>query len=194
MFINNEMLYSQKDINDMCDNEFALERMKYIETAYLPPTKKWYGGNRDASATTARRKTAALGNRAPKGIHKNVNVVADALSRVRGSGYVARPKIRANPNNAPTPSWPAGPLIRLPNILRLTKEPQKIATWSSTSHANRELPPHFWGDPVHGQYTSMRIKTATFPPTTTPTLADSGFYNRFRYRNGGSLSTKPLYH
>jgi len=64
-------------------------------------------GNRDSSSVTDRRRFNAIGkssiNAANQPIafsqHNDINTTRDALIRVRSSGYVTTPKIRANLNN-----------------------------------------------------------------------------------------------
>ena len=160
----------------MFDGAFPVERAKYIEAAANPTIKKWYG-NRDASSTTERRKWNALGksslNIAPEPIqyetHNTVNVVSDALRRMRSSGYVTSAKVRAKPGNGLTPSWASGPLVR--------SEFQSVVP--------------IVGDPVHGQYTTMKKKGVIPPP---PMMFDTGLYHRVRHRQPFVLFQAPLYH
>ena len=124
--INNGTLKSskampQKDITSVNESSFELGRKTYIETytgdnnvKLLNNGKKWFG-NRDASQVTSNRRNTQIGVgslNAKKGnmsftTYKDVNVVNDALRRVRAGGSVAPAKKDANKNNAPTPSFPS---------------------------------------------------------------------------------------
>jgi hypothetical protein len=196
----------QKDINSMCDADFSRERNKYVETSKQPPVKKWFG-NRDASATIARRKTVALGKgsltTAPAPFHlashNNIHDTADALRRVRGSGYITTPKVRANPANGLTPSWPAGPLVRSTVNTKqcFITAPKKVNSmnplWKTTV---ADQPPlnqasNVIGDPVNGQYTTMRMKSVIPPPST---IFDTGLVGHVRHKNHIITYLPPLYH
>uniref|UniRef100_A0A6C0DLP5 Uncharacterized protein n=1 Tax=viral metagenome TaxID=1070528 RepID=A0A6C0DLP5_9ZZZZ len=111
----------QKDITSDNNSSFELARKTYIETytgennvTRLKNDKKWYG-NRDASQVTSNRRNNQVGvgslNASKQQMsftnHKDVNVVNDALRRVRGGGAVAPAKKGANRNNAPTPGFRA---------------------------------------------------------------------------------------
>jgi hypothetical protein len=127
--INNGITYSkngmpQKDITSDGDSSFAMgrydfKRMYSSTQQSINTNKKWFG-NRDASQIAANRRINAIGQGSHNSTGKpmafetkdDINVRSDALRRVRNSGYVTTPKVRANPNNAPTPSWPVAPLIR----------------------------------------------------------------------------------
>lgn len=110
----------QKDITSDNNSSFELARKTYIETYSdknnvnrLNNNKKWYG-NHDASQVTSNRRNNQVGvgslnasnNQMSFTNHKDVNVVNDALRRVRGGGAVAPAKKGANRNNAPTPGFP----------------------------------------------------------------------------------------
>jgi hypothetical protein len=116
----------QKDSTSDGTNSFALNRSLYTNT--LPTTtptvqqqikKKWFG-NRDASQVTRNRRVNEIGvgslNAANQTMdfmsHSNQNTVNDALTRVRAGGAVAPPKKDAKRNNAPTPGFPTGILVR----------------------------------------------------------------------------------
>lgn len=118
----------QKDITSTNEGEFAMDRRNYTETVNAGlshntnlnyPQKKWLG-NRDASQVTSNRRVSNIGtgslnaNKGPMSFTtvKDVNTVNDALRRTRAGGAVVPPKVRASRTNAPTPTWPAGPLIR----------------------------------------------------------------------------------
>jgi hypothetical protein len=207
--INNSILYShyaspQKDINSMCDGNFSLERVKYTTESSLltqPLLKKWFGSeeNRDASSIIARRKTIALGKHSYKTpieltSHNNVNVISDALRRVRSSGYVTSKKIRNKPANGLTPSWEAGPLIRSENNTQcFSIQPKKINSMNPFWKTERGLTCNssLLGDPVHGQYTTMRQKNII---PRRATHFDSGLYNRVRHENRDVTFLPQLYH
>jgi hypothetical protein len=204
--INNGLLYAfqgvpQKDINSMCDAALAGERQKYlhIRGGYVAPHKKCFG-NRDASAVTARHKTAAVGAVAAVAPHKasthnDINVTRDALARVRGSGYVTTAKVRAKPHNGLTPSWPAGPLFRPVQNTCYYVTPKKVNNtnvyWLSNTGPAAQLN-NVVGDPTGGQYTTMAIKQVL---PAGATVTDTGLYNRFRHgAAASSVAPTPLYH
>jgi len=199
----------QKDINSMCDADFSRERLKYTESSLLA-AKKWFG-NRDASVTTSRLKTAALGagsiqvSPQPQGLatHNNINVTRDALARVRAGGCVPCAKARNRVGNAPTPSWPAGPLVRsaggVVGINRCyTMQPKKVNSTNPAWQTSRNLRVEsgngvvsVLGDPTDGQYTTMRGKSAP----AAATITDTGLYNRFRKMSATQVTfLPPLYH
>lgn len=203
----------QKDINSMCDSDFSLERLKYTDSI-IKPAKKWFG-NRDASVTTSRRKTAALGagsiHVAPQsqrlGTHNNINVTRDALTRVRAGGCVPCAKARNRPKNAPTPSWPAGPLVRSGVMSRginqcYTTQPKKVNSMNPTWKTSPNLRPDFQngkdqvlGDPTDGQYTTMRRKGLPGGVAPAAKITDTGLYNRFRKLSVPTVTfLPPLYH
>jgi hypothetical protein len=138
--INNGALKSihampQKDSTSDGTNSFAIDRSAYFNT--LPTTnntvaqnlhKKWFT-NRDASSVTRNRRIAEIGvgsmNAANTPMsfttYKDVNVVKDAVRRVRSAGSVAPAKKNALKTNGLTPSWKVGKLIRtgcniVPNV------------------------------------------------------------------------------
>jgi hypothetical protein len=176
------------DIDSAGDSNFSHPREQYVR-AYsnlsvsndVKQHKKWFG-NHDSSAITERRRYNAIGtgslNASGKPINfsgksADMNVNRDALARVRGSGYVTTPKVRAKPahvGSALTPGFPAGPLVRTQN----------------------RAPVHVLGDPTHGQYTTMRMVQPI--QNFIPSLPDTGFFNR--YRKGGQVSNfqTVLYH
>lgn len=130
--IQNGISYSQngmpqKDRTSDGDSSFAMGRQDYKKMysngqSSVNTNKKWFG-NRDASQIAANRRISAIGRGTlnSKGTpiafetKDNINVNRDALNRVRNSGYVTTPKVRANPNNGTTPSFPIGPLVRTSN-------------------------------------------------------------------------------
>ena len=126
----------QKDSTSDGQSTFAMGRQRFMNTYTTnTPTvqqqiqKKWIGGNRDASQVVANRKNTqigtgslnASGNMMSFTTYKDTNTVNDALTRVRAGGYVVQPKVRAKPNNAPTPTFqPLGVKshygIKIPNL------------------------------------------------------------------------------
>lgn len=121
--INNGVLNSikampQKDSTSDNTSSFSMGRQVFMETytanAQLSQ-KKWIGGNRDASQVTTNYRNSQIGtgslNAAGKPMsfttYKDVNVVDDALRRVRSGGAVAPPKKAVSPSitYAPTPSF-----------------------------------------------------------------------------------------
>jgi len=111
--INNGVLIAQKAMpfkgeNANGDSNFTLARRDYIKTATenKPFTldqlnKKKFMGNRDSSAVTASRRINTVGrntlnaNQIPFQLatKEDPNSVNDALTRVRGGGYVAPKKV-----------------------------------------------------------------------------------------------------
>lgn len=173
----------QKDINSTGDSDFSAPRHQYVraysnivETNEVKIQKKWFA-NRDSSSIVERRKYNAIGNgslnASNKKIafsqHNDINTTRDALNRVRNAGYVTTPKVRANPNNHPTPSWPAGPLKR-------TQYRSVVEVL---------------GDPVHGQYTTMREKQPV--NNFIAQTPDSSLFNRYRKRPVSNFQSV-LYH
>jgi hypothetical protein len=173
----------QHDINLAGDTFFSQSREQYVRAFSNVPTtnavkthKKWLG-NRDSSSITERRRYNAIGNgtlnasNKPINFSENkiINTTNDALTRVRAGGYITTPKIRAKTGNNLTPSWPAGPLVRTQN----------------------RAPVDIIGDPIHGQYTTMRNKGTI--NNFIPTITDSGFFNLYR-RNQVSNNQPILYH
>jgi hypothetical protein len=113
----------QKDLTSDGESSFEMGRHTYVKTLPKPGElskhKKCYG-NHDASQITANRRNTQIGlgslNASGKPMSfttfKDVNVVNDALARVRGGGAVAPAKKGANKNNAPTPTFlPARPKV-----------------------------------------------------------------------------------
>jgi hypothetical protein len=160
----------QKDINSAGDSDFSQSREQYVrahsnvsQTNEVKIHKKWFG-NRDSSSFIERRRYNAIGvgslnaSGQPTAFsqHNDINVTRDALTRVRAGGYVTTPKIRTKPDNNLTPGFPAGPLVRTQN--RSVVE--------------------VLGDPVHGQYTTMRPKEPI--NNFIPVLTDTSYYNRYR--------------
>jgi len=110
----------QKDSTSDSDSTFAMGRQKFVntystDTLTIPQQnqKKWIGGNRDASQVAVNRKNTQIGtgslnasvNLMSFTTYKDINTVNNALTRVRAGGYMVPPKVRANLNNAPTPSF-----------------------------------------------------------------------------------------
>lgn len=110
----------QKDSTSDGHSTFAMGRQRFVntystDTPTIPQQnhKKWIGGNRDASQVAVNRKNTqigtgsvnASGNLMSFTTYKDVNTVNNALTRVRAGGYMVPPKVRANLNNAPTPSF-----------------------------------------------------------------------------------------
>jgi hypothetical protein len=96
----------QKDINSNGDSGFSQSREQYVRSQNVVQNKKWMG-NRDSSSVTERRRFNAIGKSSINAVnqpiafsqHNDINTTRDALIRVRSSGYVTTPKIRANLNN-----------------------------------------------------------------------------------------------
>jgi len=177
--INNGILSSVKAMpqRDMYNDgsTFAQSREEYTRTSSSVVNKKWFG-NRDSSTVIERRRYNAIGKGSLnlQGVptkfaqHNDINTTRDALIRVRNSGYVTTPKVRANPNNNLTPSWQSGPLIRTQN------------------HA----PVALLGLPTDSQYTTFRSKGGAYSSVPgqnpvisfAPVLTDTAYYNRVRHR------------
>jgi hypothetical protein len=125
--INNGFLQSikgmpQKDSTSDNTSTFSMGRHAFVET-YPSKTlsnlqnnqKKWIGGNRDASQVTAtyRNNQIGTGSLNAHGLpisfttYKDINVVDNALRRVRSGGAVAPPKKAASLSKTyvPTPSF-----------------------------------------------------------------------------------------
>lgn len=117
--LNNGMLQNKtamplKDSTSDGTSTFSMGRLNYVSsftTQSLNPQKKWIGGNRDASQTTANRRVGAIGlgsmTSTPNSFVSNSskNVVNDALRRVRAGGAIAPPKKAASPSIHPTPHF-----------------------------------------------------------------------------------------
>jgi hypothetical protein len=118
--INNGILSSQnampqKDITSDGAGSFAIGRHNYKESAnaFISMTqpqktaKKWYG-NRDASAVIANRRNTSIGKgsinaeNTPLGFTTNIdnNTERQAITRVRGGGYVVPPKCVKTPGTS----------------------------------------------------------------------------------------------
>jgi hypothetical protein len=110
----------QKDSTSDGHSTFAMGRQRFVNTYSTDiPTnqqytqKKWIGGNRDASQVAVNRKNTQIGTGSVNAsgdlmsftTYKDINTVNNALTRVRAGGYMVPPKVRANKNNAPTPSF-----------------------------------------------------------------------------------------
>jgi len=112
----------QKDSTSDNTSSFSMGRHVFIDTyttKHLTSNqynqKKWIGGNRDASQVTTNYRNSQIGtgsvNAGGKPIafttYKDVNVVDDALRRVRSGGAVAPPKKAVSPirTYGPTPSF-----------------------------------------------------------------------------------------
>ena len=122
--INNGALNSikampQKDSTSDNTSSFSMGRQVFIDTysatnAQLSQ-KKWIGGNRDASQVTTNYRNNQIGtgsvnaNGALMGFttYKDINVVDNALRRVRSGGAVAPPKKAVSPSRTygPGPSF-----------------------------------------------------------------------------------------
>lgn len=101
----------QKDITSDGASSFALDRRNYAESYSQSYTnsqwkqKKFIGGNRDASSVIARRRANEVGVgslNASAGstsftTTRDINVTNNALSRVRGGGYMVPAKARHIP-------------------------------------------------------------------------------------------------
>jgi hypothetical protein len=92
---------------------FSMGGLKVFDGTHAPIQKKWMGStNRDASQITANRRTNSVGtgsmnyanNLMSFTTYKDVNVVNDALRRVRAGGAVAPPKKDASPSKTYVPS------------------------------------------------------------------------------------------
>lgn len=111
-----------KDLNSDADSSFSADRQAYANimtaAANVTPaellTKKWVGGNRDASDVSSRRRIIAAGSAMnPVGgafsftSKTEKNTVIDALNRCRNQGNCAPPKVRHSPNptHAPAQYW-----------------------------------------------------------------------------------------
>lgn len=111
-----------KDLNSDADGSFSADRQSYANlmsaSANVTPaqglTKKWVGGNRDASDISAKRRIFAAGSSMnPAGgafsftskTEKNTRI--DALNRCRNQGNCVPPKVRNSPHptNAPARYW-----------------------------------------------------------------------------------------
>lgn len=104
----------QKDITSDGDSSFAMGRRVYMDTEVQPSVlqkKKWYGGSsvRDSSVVMGKRVKNVVGNGtlnsagSPMSFTsvKDVNVVRDALVRVRNIGSSAPAKKIHKYDNAP---------------------------------------------------------------------------------------------
>ncbi len=187
--INNNILSGRmcmplKGLNSAGDSLFSQGRQQYYRAhSSIPVTnatqihKKWFR-DQSSSSVTQRRQYDAIAQgslnfgETPMHLSAGVekNTVNDALRRVRSSGYVTTKKVRAKPANALTPSFPAGPLIR----------------------TDQRAPVAVWGDPVHGQYTTMRQKEPL--NLFIPWLTNSSYYNRVRKSQGVAMTQTVLYH
>ena len=99
-----------KDLTSDNDDSNAINRFIYKQT-YMPSqsvpivqTKKWIGGNRDASSRTTNKRINSTGNNliiALTGQNSNTNsdhnIRNSALARVRSSGYRVPPKVTNRP-------------------------------------------------------------------------------------------------
>jgi hypothetical protein len=109
----------QKDSTSDNTSSFSMGRNVFIDTysatnAQLSQ-KKWIGGNRDASQVTTNYRNNQIGtgslnaNGAQMGFttYKDINVVDNALRRVRSGGAVAPPKKAVSPSitYAPAPAF-----------------------------------------------------------------------------------------
>ena len=112
--LNNATAMPMKDSTSDGTSTFSMGRLNYVSSFTAQsqnPQKKWIGGNRDASQTTANRRVGAIGlgsmTTAPNSFVSNTskNVVNDALRRVRAGGAVAPPKKVASPSIHMTPHF-----------------------------------------------------------------------------------------
>jgi len=116
--INNAVLTGQmampmKDLTSDGTSRFSMGRIDFIRgyipsqpsfTAAYNPQKKWIGGNRDASQITTGRRMNGIGygsvNASGKAISftapREVNVVRDALLRMRSAGSTVPKKCTNN--------------------------------------------------------------------------------------------------
>lgn len=111
-----------KDLSSDADGSFSADRQAYANlmsaTANISPaqilTKKWVGGNRDASDISAKRRIFAAGSSMNPGggafaftskTEKNTRI--DALNRCRNQGNCVPPKVRFSPHptHAPARYW-----------------------------------------------------------------------------------------
>jgi len=92
---------------------FGMSGLTVFDGTHAPVQKKWMGStNRDASQITSNRRTNNVGTGSMNydnklmsfTAYKDVNVVNDALRRVRGGGAVAPPKKAASPSQTYVPS------------------------------------------------------------------------------------------
>ena len=136
-----------KDLNSDSNSSFSADRQAYANltsvTANVTPaqslTKKWVGGNRDASDVSAKRRVIAAGTSMnPAGgefsftskTEKNTRI--DALNRCRNQGNCVPPKVRHSPHltNVPARYWNPN-LQRTQNHAVLTKgtpmQPKSVA-------------------------------------------------------------------
>lgn len=128
-----------KDLNSDGAGSFSADRQAYANmmsaSANMTPaqsdTKKWVGGNRDASDVSARRRIIAAGAAMnPAGgefaftskTEKNTRI--DALNRCRNQGNCVPPKVRASRHytNLLTPIYKTPNLQRSKYHAVLTKE------------------------------------------------------------------------
>ena len=111
-----------KDSTSDGTSSFSLGRQTYVNSYSesnntILQTKKWIGGNRDASVVTRKKSNneIALGSLnaiQPNNLlsfttYKDVNTVNDALTRVRGGGAVVPKKVINSPHklNVPVSSF-----------------------------------------------------------------------------------------
>ena len=101
---------------------FSLDRHNYSEALNVQTfseiqSKKWIGGNRDASQVSTNRRVAHVGVGSLNASGDNMkfvsnsdrSVVDNALIRVRAGGAVVPRKFASSPNNHKTPSFaPSG--------------------------------------------------------------------------------------
>ena len=111
--LNNATAMPMKDSTSDGTSTFSMGRLNYVSSFTAQnPQKKWIGGNRDASQTTANRRVGAIGlgsmTSAPNSFVSNSskNTINDALRRARGGGAVAPPKKAASPSIHMTPHFP----------------------------------------------------------------------------------------
>ena len=109
--LNFQKAMPQKDSTSDGTSTFAATRRLYVDTLlptgaatlnYVNPTKKWVGGNRDASQVITNRRIASVGNGSLNAAQvptsfttfREVNTVYDAKVRVRAGGATVPAKVR----------------------------------------------------------------------------------------------------
>jgi hypothetical protein len=111
-------------------NNTSRRNLKVFDGTSTAKQKQWYG-NRDASEIIRKNRvnSVGLGSLNSQGqslnfeSHANVNIVNDALRRVRGGGAVAPKKKNHNTHNSTTPAQSFIPWIRPQKIINNVKMP-----------------------------------------------------------------------
>jgi hypothetical protein len=115
----------QKDSTSDNTSTFSMGRYSFMNTFSLnnnsntANTKKWIGGNRDASQVIARNRNNQIGSGSVNAVnenmafttHKDVNVVNDALRRARSGGSVAPIKKAYSPSSTYMPTSRYTPIL-----------------------------------------------------------------------------------